>query len=334
MQMKMKRILSMLAVTAIMASSAAVMGVSADETTPTNGADYSVDDAVVDQDLLPKASAEWKQISANDPNLMDSTKLVYTSTPEIPTVKVEETDTGALRIKMTKEIDKEKRTWYDAQSDLNLKDVFISGKYLYYDFKAVGQWNINLYLSDEGNAQDNAIKLACYIMGNKYDDSTILYTQGAQGDAKKHTYGYDEDGKAGTYKGRLDLQAAIKDAIKGGAVEESKIPANLLKEGGYVDLFRVGFWVVGGTNSTLTVNKFFLGHDASDPTVIEPATTAATTAATQGGENSDNTANTTAGNGSTDSSDSTMTIVIVVVVVVVVAAAIIAGVVISKKKKK
>ena len=194
--MKMKRILSMLAATAIMASSAAVMGVSADETTPTNGADYSVDDAIVDQDLLPKASAEWKQISANDPNLMDSTKLVYTATPEIPTVTVEETDAGALRIKMTKEIDKEKRTWYDAQSDLNLKDVFISGKYLYYDFKAVGQWNINLYLSDEGNAQDNAIKLACYIMGNKYDDSTILYTQGAQGDAKKHTYGYDEDGKA------------------------------------------------------------------------------------------------------------------------------------------
>ena len=41
LQMKMKRILSMLAATAIMASSAAVMGVSADETTPTNGADYS-----------------------------------------------------------------------------------------------------------------------------------------------------------------------------------------------------------------------------------------------------------------------------------------------------
>lgn len=332
MQMKMKRILSMLAATAIMASSAAVMGVSADETTPTNGADYSVDDAIVDQDLLPKASAEWKQISANDPNLMDSTKLVYTATPEIPTVTVEETDAGALRIKMTKEIDKEKRTWYDAQSDLNLKDVFISGKYLYYDFKAVGQWNINLYLSDEGNAQDNAIKLACYIMGNKYDDSTILYTQGAQGDAKKHTYGYDEDGKAGTYKGRLDLQAAIKDAIKGGAVEESKLPANLLKDGGFVDLFRVGFWVVGGTNSTLTVNKFFLGHDASDPTVTEPEITSAqTTAATQADG-----ADATTGNGSntTDSSDSTMTIVIVVVVVVVVAAAIIAGVVISKKKKK
>ena len=332
MQMKMKRILSMLAATAIMASSAAVMGVSADETTPTNGADYSVDDAIVDQDLLPKASAEWKQISANDPNLMDSTKLVYTATPEIPTVTVEETDAGALRIKMTKEIDKEKRTWYDAQSDLNLKDVFISGKYLYYDFKAVGQWNINLYLSDEGNAQDNAIKLACYIMGNKYDDSTILYTQGAQGDAKKHTYGYDEDGKAGTYKGRLDLQAAIKDAIKGGAVEESKLPANLLKDGGFVDLFRVGFWVVGGTNSTLTVNKFFLGHDASDPTVTEPEITSAqTTAATQA-----DSADATTGNGSntTDSSDSTMTIVIVVVVVVVVAAAIIAGVVISKKKKK
>lgn len=330
--MKMKRILSMLAATAIMASSAAVMGVSADETTPTNGADYSVDDAIVDQDLLPKASAEWKQISANDPNLMDSTKLVYTATPEIPTVTVEETDAGALRIKMTKEIDKEKRTWYDAQSDLNLKDVFISGKYLYYDFKAVGQWNINLYLSDEGNAQDNAIKLACYIMGNKYDDSTILYTQGAQGDAKKHTYGYDEDGKAGTYKGRLDLQAAIKDAIKGGAVEESKLPANLLKDGGFVDLFRVGFWVVGGTNSTLTVNKFFLGHDASDPTVTEPEITSAqTTAATQADG-----ADATTGNGSntTDSSDSTMTIVIVVVVVVVVAAAIIAGVVISKKKKK
>lgn len=160
----------------------------ADETTPTNGADYSVDDAIVDQDLLPKASAEWKQISANDPNLMDSTKLVYTATPEIPTVTVEETDAGALRIKMTKEIDKEKRTWYDAQSDLNLKDVFISGKYLYYDFKAVGQWNINLYLSDEGNAQDNAIKLACYIMGNKYDDSTILYTQGAQGMRKTHLW--------------------------------------------------------------------------------------------------------------------------------------------------
>lgn len=330
MQMKMKRILSMLAATAIMASSAAVMGVSADETTPTNGADYSVDDAIVDQDLLPKASAEWKQISANDPNLMDSTKLVYTATPEIPTVTVEETDAGALRIKMTKEIDKEKRTWYDAQSDLNLKDVFISGKYLYYDFKAVGQWNINLYLSDEGNAQDNAIKLACYIMGNKYDDSTILYTQGAQGDAKKHTYGYDEDGKAGTYKGRLDLQAAIKDAIKGGAVEESKLPANLLKDGGFVDLFRVGFWVVGGTNSTLTVNKFFLGHDASDPTVAEPEITSAkTTASTQADG-----ANATTGNGSEDSSNSTMTIVIVVVVVVVVAAAIIAGVVISKKKKK
>lgn len=330
--MKMKRILSMLAATAIMASSAAVMGVSADETTPTNGADYSVDDAIVDQDLLPKASAEWKQISANDPNLMDSTKLVYTATPEIPTVTVEETDAGALRIKMTKEIDKEKRTWYDAQSDLNLKDVFISGKYLYYDFKAVGQWNINLYLSDEGNAQDNAIKLGCYIMANKYDDSTILYTQGAQGDAKKHTYGYDEDGTAGTYKGRLDLQAAIEDAIKGGAVEESKLPANLLKDGGYVDLYRVGFWVVGATSSNLTVNSFFLGHDPSDPVVTEPEITSAqTTAATQADG-----ADATTGNGSntTDSSDSTMTIVIVVVVVVVVAAAIIAGVVISKKKKK
>lgn len=44
----------MLAATAIMASSAAVMGVSADETTPTNGADYSVDDAIVDQDRFPK----------------------------------------------------------------------------------------------------------------------------------------------------------------------------------------------------------------------------------------------------------------------------------------
>lgn len=53
--MKMKRILSMLAATAVMASSVAVMGVSADETTTGGGTDttrtYSVDEAVVDVDL-------------------------------------------------------------------------------------------------------------------------------------------------------------------------------------------------------------------------------------------------------------------------------------------
>ena len=333
--MKMKRILSMLAATAVMASSVAVMGVSADETTTGGGTDttrtYSVDEAVVDVDLLPGIDADWKQISADDEKLTTS-DVTYLSDPAIPTVEITETDSGAIRFKMSTEVNKELRTWYDAQCDLNLENVFINGKYLYYDFRAVGQWNINLYLSSEGNAQENAIKLGCYIMANKYDDSTVLYTQGAQGDAKKHTYGYDEDGTAGTYRGRLDLQAAIEDAIKGGAVEESKLPANLLKDGGYVDLYRVGFWVVGATSSNLTVNSFFLGHDPSDPTVTEPEITSAqTTAATQADG-----ANATTGNGSntTDSSDSTMTIVIVVVVVVVVAAAIIVGVVISKKKKK
>ena len=202
--MKMKRILSMLAATTLIASSVAVMGVSADDTTTTAGsgtATYNIEDATVDVDLLPKADAEWKQISANDKNL-STEDVVYTTNPEIPTVTVEQTDTGALRIKMTKEVNKEIRLWYDAQCDLNLTNVSITGKYLYYDFKAVGQWNMNLYLSGEGKAQDNAIKLACYIMANKYDDSKILYTKNASGDKTKHSYGYDEDGTAGSYKGR------------------------------------------------------------------------------------------------------------------------------------
>lgn len=332
--MKMKRILSMLAATTLLASSVAVMGVSADDTTTTAGsgtATYNIEDATVDVDLLPKADAEWKQISANDENL-STEDVVYTTNPEIPTVTVEATDTGALRIKMTKEVNKEVRLWYDAQCDLNLTNVSIAGKYLYYDFKAVGQWNMNLYLSGEGKAQDNAIKLACYIMANKYDDSKILYTKNASGDKSKHSYGYDEDGTAGSYQGRLNLEEIIKGAIEGGAVQESRLPATLLKDGGVVDLYRVGFWVVGATSANLTINRFFLGNDPSDPTVA-PVTAAPTEAETTTTTAGTNTANTTKSDAPTNDNNTT-TIVIVVVIVVVVVAAVVAGVVVSKKKKK
>ena len=132
--MKMKRILSMLAATAVMASSVAVMGVSADETTTGGGTDttrtYSVDEAVVDVDLLPGIDADWKQISADDEKLTTS-DVTYLSDPAIPTVEITETDSGAIRFKMGKDINKELRTWYDAQCDLNLENVFINGKYLY-----------------------------------------------------------------------------------------------------------------------------------------------------------------------------------------------------------
>lgn len=330
--MKMKRILSMLAVTTLMASSVAVMGVSADDTTTTTGSGtYNIEDATVDVDLLPKVDAEWKQISANDENLTTE-DVVYTTNPEVPTVTIEQTDTGALRIKMTKEVNKEVRLWYDAQCDLNLTNVSITGKYLYYDFKAVGQWNMNLYLSGEGKAQDNAIKLACYIMANKYDDSKILYTKNASGDKSKHSYGYDEDGTAGSYKGRLNLQEIIEGAIEGGAVQESRLSASLLKDGGVVDLYRVGFWVVGATSANLTINSFFLGNDPSDPTVA-PVTAASTEAESTTTTTGAGAANTTRNDASTDDNN-TMTIVIVVVIVVVVAAAVVAGVVVSKKKKK
>lgn len=230
-----------------------------DPTTPP-----SIDEETVN--LLPTDISQWQTMEIDAPN-----DYAYGDNLSNPALVMEAGSNG-LKITMSDKIDSSTaRTWYPARALVNQKGVSIHGKYLYYNIKATGNWNLNLVLGDDPTNKNGLLKLAAYIAREQNPELKVIYNSTGK---KGETFGYDEDGTPGTYIGRLDLEQVIGEAIQSLKIHDS------LVEKGKVDICATVVWAVGRGAST-SVEKLLIASEnaptvpstnpSTDPTVTDPS---------------------------------------------------------------
>lgn len=281
---------------------------------------YNPYTATVDLDLLPVSDmSKWQtmEIGADSDN-------AYGDNLSNPGLKMEQSGSG-IKVTISDKLSPEaSRIWYPARTTMEQKDVALSGKYLYYSIKASGDWNLNLMLGDDPSDTANVLKLAPYISREKKPTMKVIYS--GSGDKSK-TFGYDDDGKAGTYIGRLDLEAVIKEVIKGGA-DGGKLPESILNDG-KVNISATIVWAIGLAGTNTSVDKLFIGNGGEQDS--NPVFGGGSTTTTNGGNNGGNTNNTTKKPSGNNPSTGDVTYAYAAVILMIAAAGTV--VLVSKKAK-
>lgn len=185
---------------------------------------------------------EWKDGSGK------FTPYEYTVYPEI---KVVNTENGSLEITRRPF---SQYTWASTYAYI-ADTVNIVDNKLYYDFTAQCQWNFSLALGSnkDTNADNEILNMTSYIM--KQETGKVI--------------SYVTDGDPGTYKGCLDLNTVIADAVANGNLKSGLVNDDEIFIG------RVIIWTVGAAedSDTIVVNDLYMGREGTaptDPDVTDP----------------------------------------------------------------
>ena len=262
---------------------------------------YNPYTATVETDLFNKDASKWVTVDLSDTD----NKYGEGSNPAL---SIEASGNG-LKFSVSSKLEAEaSRNWFPARLETNMTGVSISGKYLYYSFKATSKWNMNLVFGSNPDDTENTLKLAPSIMQAKNPNMKLLYSV-AEGDGTK-TFGYDQDGPAGAYVGRIDLEAAIKKAV-----ENEKIKAGDPVKDGKIDLCAVIVWDIGAAGASVEMDKLFLGNGGeqnTQPAYGGTANGGNTNGGNSNGGNSNNGGNT---NGTPSTGDVTYAYAAIVIMV-------------------
>ena len=276
---------------------------------------YNPYTATVETDLFNKNASKWATVDISDTD----NKYGEGSNPAL---SIEASGNG-LKFAVSSKLEAEaSRNWFPARLETNMTGVSISGKYLYYSFKATGKWNLNLVFGSNPDDTENTLKLAPSIMQAKNPNMKLLYSV-AEGDGVK-TFGYDQDGPAGAYVGRIDLEAAIKKAV-----ENEKIKAGDPVKDGKIDLCAVIVWDIGNAGTTVEMDKLFLGNGGEQNT--QPAYGGSAGGNSNGGNT--NGGNSNGGNNGGNKTPSTGDVTYAYAAIVIMVAAAGAVVLFSRKAK-
>lgn len=272
--------------------------------------------ATVETDLFSKDASKWATVDVSDTD----NKYGEGSNPALT---IESSGNG-LKLTVSSKLEAEApRNWFPARLETNMTGVSISGKYLYYSFKATGKWNLNLVFGSDPDDVNNTIKLAPAIMQAKNPDLKVLYTLGvADGDNVK-TFTYDQDGPAGAFIGRIDLEAYINTVV-----EKERLAANPISDG-KVDLCAAIVWDIGNAGTTVEMDKLFLGNGGEQNT--QPAYGGSAGGNSNGGNT--NGGNSNGGNNGGNKTPSTGDVTYAYAAIVIMVAAAGAVVLFSRKAK-